>query len=55
MHTKTEIKEKLEQAEKARENATGPKTWQLDGVIDTLRWVLGIKITQEPKDPVSED
>jgi hypothetical protein len=55
MHTKPEIKKKLEEAEEACENAIGDEQNRLSTVVITLRWVLGIKITQEPKDPVTEE
>jgi glycerol-3-phosphate dehydrogenase len=55
MKTKPEIKEKLEDAEKLRLKGTKSQFSYIDGVIDTIRWVLGVKITQEPKDPVTEE
>lgn len=55
MKTKPEIKEKLEQAEKLLKTSSETKQRWLAAVITTLRWILDTKITQEPKDPVSED
>jgi hypothetical protein len=53
MKTKPEIKEKLVEAEKYQNSIVKEKRERLDGVVDALRWVLGVKITQEPKDPVT--
>jgi hypothetical protein len=55
LKTKSEIKKKLEQAEEAIEATLGTDNKRLDGVISSLRWVLGVKITQEPQDPVTEE
>jgi hypothetical protein len=55
MHTKPEIKEKLTEAENTLKKASNGNTVRLVGVVDALRWVLGVKITQEPKDPVAEE
>lgn len=53
MRRKPEIKEKLTEAEKSIKTAKDTEQNILCGVILALRWVLGLKITQEPKDPVS--
>lgn len=55
MKTKPEIKKKLEEAENTLKKASNGNTARLVGVADALRWVLGLKITQEPKDPVTEE
>jgi hypothetical protein len=55
MKTKPEIKEKLEQVEKTYKTAGEAYARYLDGVITALRWVLSVKITQEPKDPTAEE
>lgn len=55
MKTKPEIKEKLEQAEKEFPTANLNESQRLEGVLCALRWVLDLKITSEPKDPVSEE
>jgi hypothetical protein len=53
MKTKPEIKEKLEQAENTQAPESPKELSRIIGVCDALRWVLGVKITQEPKDPVT--
>lgn len=55
MKTKPEIKEKLKQAEEALPGKSIKQDNKLQGVINALRWVLGVKITQGPQDPVTEE
>jgi hypothetical protein len=55
MRKKLEIKEKLEEAEKAFEKSADIDTDRLEGVVSALRWVIGVKIIQDPKDPVTDD
>lgn len=53
MKTKPEIKVKLEDAEKHTMRKEEEAMSYLDGVKTALRWVLDLKTTQEPKDPVT--
>jgi hypothetical protein len=53
LKTKSEIKEKLEEAETALKRATVVEEQRLVAVVVTLRWVLGVKTTQDPKDPLT--
>lgn len=55
LKTKSEIKAKLEDAENMFSGSEVVEQERLSVVIITLRWVLGVKTTQQPKDPVSEE
>lgn len=53
MRKSQEIKNKLVEAEDVVKGKSGAEQSRLAVVIITLRWVLGVKIVQEPTDPVS--